>query len=206
MNMNKKYISFALVLVGLSSSCAYAFDPYVYVGGQLGWGHSNWSDFTNDNADDGGVAYAGKIGYQATRRFGAEAGGFVLPKTDITDLFVSSTGTIKSWVGYGAMTFRFPLTKDERLFLRGKVGPAYRNLDHSGSLAYLGTGHYWTAILGASINYAFKNDSPNPIILGFEYSNVFGSSDWNSSNGNINPNAAPSAQVFAGTLSLAFKL
>ena len=178
----------------------FVFTPYLYIGGQLGWAHSNWSDFINTDAENSGVVYGGKLGYQITRRFGAEAGGFVLPKSDQTP-----NGTVKSWVGYGAATFRFPLLKDESLFLRGKVGAAYRELDHDGELYQgVGEGHYWTAILGASLNYAFN--FTHPLILGVEYSNIFGSRDSWSSDGHINADAAPSVQIVTGTLSVAFKL
>lgn len=215
MFLKKSYLIIGLCgLTGFGLTNAYADTTamaptswqYVYVGGELGWAHSDWSDFTNSTADNGGVVYGGKLGYQATRRFGAEVGGFVLPKSTIDfDLF-SASGTIKSWAAYAAATFRFPLLKNERLYLRGKVGPVYRSLDHSDALGSLGTGHYWTAILGASLNYAFGNDSAHPIILGFEYSNIFGSRDSWSSNGNINANAAPSAQIYAATLSFAFRV
>lgn len=185
-----------------------SFGPYFYLGGELGWAHSNWSDFTNLNADDEGVVYGGKIGYQATRRFGLEAGGFALPASD-QSIGSTQIGTVNSWAGYGAATFRFPLFKDERLFLRGKAGAAYRSLEHDGVLyTDVGTGHYWTAILGASLNYALPTSCP--LVLGIEYSNIFGSNTFGngqwSTNGNINPNAAPAVQIVAATLSVAFKI
>jgi len=184
-----------------------SFDPYLYVGGQAGWANSNWSDFTNLNADNTGTVYGAKIGYQASRRLGAEFGGFILPTSNQNGTFnnLSVNGSVDSWVGYGAITFRFPLFKDESLFLRGKAGLAYRNLDHDGNLyAGVGDGNYWTAILGASLNYAFATKMP--VIVGIEYSNVFGSSESWSSNGSINQNAAPSAQIVTGTLSVALKV
>lgn len=187
-----------------------AFGPYIYVGGEAGWARSDWSDFTGLVADDAGAVFGGKLGYQATRHLGAEIGGFVLPKSDQTAWanLSSAEGTVKSWVGYAAATFRMPLFKNERLYLRAKAGPAYRSLQHSGVLydtTDVGTGHYWTAILGASLNYAFS-DSTHPVIIGVEYSNIFGSSDSWSSNGVINANAAPSVQIVAATLSVAFRV
>src|SRR5262249_54047743 len=114
-------------------------------------------------------------------------------------------GSVKSWVGYGAATVRIPLLHSENLYLQGKVGPAYRSLEHDGQLyTGVGTGGYWTAILGGSLNYAF--DTRDPIILGIEYSNVFGSSDSWSSGGHINQNAAPGVQTVSVGLSIGFKL
>ncbi len=182
-----------------------AFGPYLYIGAQGGWARSDWSGFTGLSSNDTGGVFGGKIGYQTTRRFGVEGGGFLLPNSH-QEINSTRVGTVKSWVGYGAATFRFPLSSDERLFLRGKVGGAYRNLEHDGVLyAGVGDGSYVTAILGASLNYAFATTLP--VIVGVEYSNIFssdflGSDKW-SSNGKINPDAAPAAQIVTATLSVA---
>jgi outer membrane protein with beta-barrel domain len=198
-----------------NSPASTGFNPFLYVGGQLGWANSDWSGFTNlPSADDTGVVYGAKMGYQASRRFGVEVGGFILPNSDQSTnpillpdgSTITESGTVKSWVGYGAATFRMPIFGMENFYLRGKVGAAYRNLDHDGNLyTGVGDGNYWTAILGASLNYAFANTSTLPIILGIEYSNILGSGDW-TSNGSINNNTAPSVQIIAATLSVAFKV
>lgn len=211
----------------LGVGCAYAssnaspsvvpvgFNPFLYLGGELGWANSDWSGFTNlPSADDSGVVYGAKLGYQASRRFGVEVGGFILPNSDQSSNPIllpdgSTTtlnGTVKSWVAYAAATFRLPLFGMENFYLRGKVGPAYRNLTHDGNLYNgVGDGSYWTGILGASLNYAFATQTSLPIIVGVEYSNVFGSGDW-TSNGTINNNTAPSAQIVTATLSVAFQV
>ena len=182
-----------------------SFNPFLYVGGQLGWANSDWSGFTNlPSADDSGVVYGAKMGYQASRRFGVEVGGFILPNSDQSS--ATQSGTVKSWVGYGAATFRMPLFHMENFYLRGKAGGAYRNLEHDGNLyAGVGDGGYWTGILGASLNYAFAADTTLPVILGVEYSNIFGTGGW-MSNGSINNNTAPSVQIVAATLSVAFQI
>lgn len=185
------------------SSAPVGFGPYLYAGGSLGWANSDWSGFTNlPSADDTGVVYGAKLGYQANRRFGVEVGGFLLPDSDQSAGDLS--GTVKSWIGYGAATLRMPLFRTENFYLRGKFGAAYRNLEHDGNLyTGVGDGGYWTAILGASLNYAFATTFP--VIIGVEYSNIFGSGDW-ISNGVIDNNAAPSVQIVAATLSVAFKV
>lgn len=189
-----------------STAVPASFDPYLYVGGEVGWANSNWSNFTNINADNDGAAYGGKIGYQASRRLGAEFGGFILPKSNQNGTVdnVSVNGAVTSWAGYGVVTFRFPLLT-ESFYLRSKAGLAYRNLVHEGNLyAGVGDGNYWTAILGASLNYNFNTQVP--FILGVEYSNIFGSSESWSSHGNINENAAPAVQIVAATLSVILKI
>lgn len=213
-------LSLVLSLVGILPAyansempLANAFGSYLYVGGEVGAAHSDWSGFGDlFFADNYGVVYGGKMGYQATSRFGAEIGGFILPTSDqsqwVINDFSGKDGSVKSWVGYGAATFRFPLSKNDRFYLRGKVGPAYRSLQHSGALyadTGISNGHYWTAVLGASMNYAFGSVD-KPWIIGIEYSNIFGSSDAWSSNGSINANAAPAVQIVALTFSKAFKL
>lgn len=206
------YTSIICVNANAQSSSAHisipsTFDPYVYIGGQAGWANSNWSDFSNLSADNSGTTYGAKLGYQATRRFGVEIGGFLLPNSDLGISGLEPTGTVKSWVAYAAGTFRLPLAYDGNLFLRGKVGGAYRNLEHEGELfAGVGDGSYITAILGASLNYMFRSDTTLPIIVGIEYSNIFGSQDGWSQNGHINENGAPAAQIVTGTLSVAFKV
>ncbi len=184
-----------------------SFVPYVYVGGELGGAYSNWSDFTHINADNFTGVYGGKLGYQAARHFGTELGGFFVPKSNQNESVnnVTINGSVESWIGYGAATFRMPLIHSERLYLQGKVGPAYRSLEHDGQLyTGIGAGGYWSAILGTSLNYAFG--AQNSFVVGIEYSHVFGSSDSWSSNGHINQDAAPSLQIVAATLSMRFKL
>ncbi|GEM_PF-6168754 len=196
--------TFANTIIITPVNAPQAFGPFVYVTGQVGWAHSDWSGFTGIDADDTGTAFGGKLGYQATHRFGAEIGGFALPDSDQN--IYSISGTVKSWVAYGAFTFRMPLFKNERLYLRGKVGPAYRSLEHDGQLYQgVGNGHYWTGILGASLNYAF-NTYTYPIVLGVEYSNIFGSRDSWAESYYLNNDAAPAAQIVAATLSVAFRV
>lgn len=192
------------------------FGPYVYIGGQVGAARTDWSDSNNSSnnmwfTNDSGAVFGAKMGYQATKRFGAEIGGFILPESDQTLWINDMTGvdgSVNSWVGYAALTLRMPLSKNDRFYLRGKVGPAYRNLQHSGTLyeeAGVEDGHCLTGILGASLNYAFGSKN-KPWIVGVEYSNIFGSGDFWNSNGTINPDSAPAVQIIALTLSKAFKL
>lgn len=204
------------IYADLATTASDLFGPYVYIGGIVGAAHTDWSGSNNSSnsmwfTSNDGVVFGAKMGYQATKRFGLEIGGFSLPESDqtlwITDV-TGIDGSVKSWVGYGALTLRLPLSQNDRFYLRGKVGPAYRNLQHSGALyeeAGVEDGHALTAILGASLNYAFGSRN-KPWIVGVEYSNIFGSGDFWNSNNTINSNAAPAVRILALTLSKAFKI
>lgn len=197
--------------------CPPAFTPFAYVGASLGWAYSDWNSFilsgAPSSADTNGFTFGGKMGYQFLNHFGAEVGGFSLPKSNQTFALTPATslsGSVNSWFIYGAATMRAALPFNPNLHIVGKVGEAYRSLTHDGSLyTNVGTGFYTTMIFGGSLEYdlAAKN---LPLTVGLDYLYLPGSDDSFFTTGNssttINKKAAPAAQVVAATLSYKFAL
>lgn len=217
------------------------FVPFVYIGGSAGWAYSDWNSFLFNGAfqsvTTSGFTYGGKLGYQATDHFGIEAGGYSLPASKqtffngttpggvnpitgdpIPGQTVNIYGEVDSWVAYGALTLRAAIPGYDAVHVTGKVGGAYRGLDHSGSLykgyaAELGSvddGGYGTVVFGATVDYSFQESYNLPLFLAVDYLFVPGSNaSWAGSTSNgtttaISANAAPAAQIVVGTIGFNF--
>lgn len=191
--------------------CPPPFTPYLYIGASLGWAYSDWSSFIGNglpkSADTNGFTYGGKIGYQFTDHFGVEGGGFGLPDSGQTINFGLGgvSGTVNSWIAYGAATLRAALPFNPYLHVIGKVGGVYRAVNHSGSLYNnVGDGDYGTVLFGGGLEYDLAANNL-PLAVGIDYLYVPGSSDsfFNSSGpAFISQNAAPAAQIVVATLSV----
>ncbi len=197
--------------------CAYGFTPFLYIGGSAGWAYSDWNSFIlsgfPQNADTNGFTYGGKVGYQFLDHFGVEAGIFNLPDSDQTILANDFTnenlsGKVSSWFAYGAATIRAEFPGDPFFHIMGKVGGAYRAVNHSGQLYDFfntGDGSYGTVIFGAGLDYDLAMYRL-PLSVGVDYWYVPGSNDsfFTATQAVINENAAPAAQVVVGTISIHF--
>lgn len=233
MNLKKILMLSAVSVAVLSGAGAYAggpdmmapppcpaylssFVPFLYIGGSAGWAYSDWNSFIASglpsDAGTNGFTYGGKVGYQFLDNFGIEGGGFVLPDSEQTlslaqvDPVFSVSGTAKSWFAYGAATIRGAFPGNPFFHVIGKVGGAYREVNHSGALyTNVGSGSYATVIFGAGLEYDFAANNL-PLAFGVDYLYVPASADsWFATNPTgINENAAPAAQVVVGTLSLHF--
>ncbi len=181
-----------------------SFTPHAYVGIGLGGAYSNWNSFDNGNdygvkADNGGFAYGGKLGYQASEHFGIEGGIVSLPDSDVSATGYKPKGEIDSWFAYVAGTLRASII-DPNLHVTGKVGGAYRNLDHEGSLfTGVGSGSYSTVMFGTGLDYSLRTRNL-PLSVGAEYMMI------PSNNSGDAKNQAPSAHVFLATLNYHFAL
>lgn len=199
------------------------FMPYVYLGIGLGGAASDWQDFIfgngsddeddniNVNADGGGFVFGGKLGYQATDHFGIEMGGYDLPDSNIKinfgPQFHSITGEIDSWFVYVAGTIRAAMF-NPNFHVMGKVGGAYRNLNHTGDFFQFsgeGNGGYGTVMFGAGVDYDLQAYNW-PLLVGVEYMLVPGTADSFASNNGIDKNAAPNAHVAVATLTYRFTI
>jgi Outer membrane protein beta-barrel domain len=197
------------------------FVPFLYIGASAGWAYSDWNSFIisgfPESADTNGFAYGGKIGYQFLDNFGVEGGAYVLPNSkqtleevdiDDNDQFIDTdvSGTVKSWVAYGAATIRAALPFNPFLHVMGKVGGVYRAVNHSGTLyENVRSGSYGTVVFGANLEYDLASVNL-PLTLGVDYLYVPGSNDsWLTvKDPGINKNAAPAAQIVVGTLAIHF--
>ncbi len=198
------------------------FTPYVYLGIGLGGAASDWQDFIfgngsdeDDNSsthvDNGGFTFGGKIGYQATDHFGIEAGGYDLPDSNLKITFgpqlPSVTGEIESWFVYVAGTLRAAMFTSD-FHVMGKVGGAYRNLDHIGNFfefSGLGNGGYGTVLFGAGVDYDLQAFNW-PLLVGAEYILVPGTADSFVGNSGIDKDAAPNAHVAVVTVTYRFTI
>lgn len=193
--------------------CVSVFTPFLYIGASAGWAYSDWNSFIAsglpEDADTNGFTYGGKIGYQFLDHFGIEGGGFVLPGSDQTVGLVGfqqKTGTVDSWFAYGAATIRAEFPGAPFFHIMGKVGGAYRAINHSGDLYNFfntGDGDYATVLLGANLEYDLGMYNL-PVALGVDYWYLPGSNDSYFANNSsvISVNAAPAAQIVVGTVSL----
>lgn len=232
----KKVLTIGVACLGFSSAyaggpdvapacpvCPVTFVPYLYLGLSAGWAYSNWQDFVATgapvDADTNGFTAGGKIGYQFSDFFGIEGGGFYLPQSDQSVTFYPQYanaftlhGQIDSWFAYGAATIRAPLF-DPFFHVSGKVGGAYRQLDHSGSL-YNNVNdndddnNYATVIFGATLEYDLAPYHV-PLTVGADYYYIPGSNSTffkfnNNTNVTVNDGAAPPVQVVVGTLVFKF--
>ncbi len=180
------------------------FTPNTYIGLGLGGAYSNWDGFlfhgyhAIGNADDAGFAFGGKLGYQGSEHFGIEGGIVSLPEADGSGQGLH--GEVDSWFTYVAATIRASVV-DPNLHVTGKVGAAYRNLDHSGSaFTGVGDGSYGTVMFGAGLDYDLHAHNL-PISVGAEYTMIPGndtSADFK--------NSAPAAHVFLATVNYHFGL
>ena len=193
--------------------CVPAFTPFLYLGGSAGWAYSDWNSFiasgATSNADTNGFAWGGKVGFQALDLFGLEAGIYDLPNSDQTltanvgpqQQPVSVSGTVKSWFAYGAATMRAQIPTIPFLYVMGKVGGAYREVDHSGSLYdNVGDGSYSTVMFGASLEYDLGGYNL-PLAVGVDYLYVPSSADSFFTSTGLNADSAPAAQVVVASLS-----
>lgn len=199
------------------------FTPYVYLGLGLGGAASDWQDFifgngsdednnTDIDADGGGFVFGGKLGYQATDHFGIEAGGYDLPDSNIKISFGPQQGSVRgeidSWFAYVAGTMRAALL-NPNFHVIGKVGGAYRNLDHSGNFFHSsggGSGSYGTVMFGAGADYDLQAYNW-PLLVGVEYMLIPGTADnFVNSNGTVNKDAAPNAHVAVATVTYRFTI
>lgn len=179
------------------------FTPNVYVGLGLGGVYSNWDNFLfgSDHssvvsAENGGFTWGGKIGYQASQHFGIEGGIFDLPNSHVSVTNLAS-GKVDSWFGYVAGTIRASVV-DPNLHVTGKVGAAYRNLDHSGTFfSGVGDGSYGTVMFGTGLDYDLHT---LPLSVGVEYM-LIPSNDT----GDFKDDA-PAANVFLATLNYHFAM
>jgi len=188
--------------------CVTNFVPFAYAGLSAGWAYSDWNSFILSgapfSADTNGFTYGGKVGVQVLDHFGIEGGALVLPDSDQT--VNGFNGTVQSWFAYTAATIRTALPFNPLIHVTGKVGGAYRALDHEGNLyAGVGDGDYTTVMFGASVDYDFALNNL-PLTAGIDYFYVPASNDsWLGSNpASINENAAPALQAVVANISVHF--
>ena len=156
---------------------ALLFAPYIYLGASVGWAYSDWRDFilgsggpSDVNIDTNGFTYGGKLGYQATDHVGIEGGVFKLPDSDESAGSGADeiNGKITSWFVYVAGTIRIAVF-DPNLHIMGKLGGAYRSLDHTGSFNEgVGQGSYGTVMFGAGLDYDLQAYNL-PLSVGVDY-------------------------------------
>jgi len=146
--MNKIRLHIATILFGLviNSLAFAAVTPSFYIGGQLGWGDTNYTNRNIDflpsdvfpnfaveidpsTADVDSDGFAGRIyiGYQDNQHFAYELGFTHFSKTDIDDIevvscdceFVTIDGEIDQSMIDLSMKFIFPLTYGFNFYGRG---------------------------------------------------------------------------------------
>ena len=189
------------------------FGPFIYLGASVGWAYSDWRDFIlgsgapgNVHIDTNGFTYGGKLGYQATDHVGIEGGGFQLPDSDESAGSGADEihGKITSWFVYVAGTMRIAVF-DPNLHIMGKLGGAYRSIDHTGLLNEgVGQGSYGTVMFGAGLNYDLQAYNL-PLSVGVDYIFVPATSarflDFDF---NTDKNTAPAAQLAVADITYHF--
>jgi opacity protein-like surface antigen len=187
--MKKNYLS-SLLLVSLLAVSTPIFASAWYVGGQLGFGKTNWSvgEFRNHFPSlfsakidtSGGLAGGLLLGYQYSEEWSGELGWLDLKNTQFTDVVFNYPGTITplrpQLPGYEKITawdflIKYTYILDNGVGIFGKAGGAYEHAFGKGSMAAFGSTNKLAPLLGIGFNYAFN---PN-VVVDVAYTNIFSS-------------------------------
>ncbi len=167
----------ALSTLAVASAVALAGGPVapmhqpttgVYVQGHLGYDQTGWQSMTTNTLQgitfnytknaNGGFVFGGDVGYEFSKYFAAEFGGFKFATTKVTvtpPTSAAQTGNLKEYALYGALVMAVPVFTPN-VFAFGKFGVGYQNVSVDNTSPFLKSNNHVGPVFAAGLGYSFN--------------------------------------------------